>query len=179
MYDVVEVMPQFPGGNAEMMKFLKENIRYPKEAHEKNIQGRVIVRFIVNEDGQVSDAKVARSVDPLLDAEALRVVNSMPKWTPGKQDGKDGKAVKVQYHLPLSFQLNGSSKGKATGDSSGLTLASPISSSKAYVVVDGKHVTDISHIKPDDIESINVKSATDKYGENGKNGVIEITMKKK
>ena len=160
-------MPQFPGGNAEMMKFLKENIRYPKEAHEKNIQGRVIVRFIVNEDGQVSDAKVARSVDPLLDAEALR---------------EDGKAVKVQYHLPLSFQLNGSSKGKATGDSSGLTLASPISSSKAYVVVDGKHVTDISHIKPDDIESINVykgKSATDKYGENGKNGVIEITMKKK
>ncbi len=179
VYDVVEVMPQFPGGNAEMMKFLKENIRYPKEAHEKNIQGRVIVRFIVNEDGQVSDAKVARSVDPLLDAEALRVVNSMPKWTPGKQDGK---AVKVKYHLPLSFQLNGSSKGKATGDSSGLTLASPVSSSKAYVVVDGKHVTDISHIKPDDIESINVykgKSATDKYGENGKNGVIEITMKKK
>ena len=179
VYDVVEVMPQFPGGNAEMMKFLKENIRYPKEAHEKNIQGRVIVRFIVNEDGQVSDAKVARSVDPLLDAEALRVVNSMPKWTPGKQDGK---AVKVKYHLPLSFQLNGSSKGKATGNSSGLTLASPVCSSKAYVVVDGKHVTDISHIKPDDIESINVykgKSATDKYGENGKNGVIEITMKKK
>ena len=107
MYDVVEQMPQFPGGPAELMKFLGQNVRYPEEAHKNNIQGRVIVTFIVEKDGSISQAHVAKSVDPLLDAEALRVVNSMPNWIPGRQNGEP---VRVKYTVPITFKLQGDAK---------------------------------------------------------------------
>ncbi|NMA73169.1 MAG: energy transducer TonB [Bacteroidales bacterium] len=102
IFEVVENMPEFPGGPAEMMKFLSNNIRYPTIAQENGIQGRVIVQFVVNSDGTIVDANVVRSVDPFLDKEALRVINSMPKWKPGMQRGK---AVRVKYTLPVMFRL--------------------------------------------------------------------------
>lgn len=106
IYEIVDVMPIFPGGEASMMKYLSDNVKYPAEAQQAGIEGRVFTRFIVNEDGSVSDVEILRSVHPLLDAEAVRVVKAMPKWTPGKVGGK---AVKVRYSLPLVFRLQGES----------------------------------------------------------------------
>ena len=103
IFQVVEEQPMFPGGMEELMKFLQTNIRYPKEAQERGLQGRVIVQFVVNKDGSICDEKVVRSVDPQLDAEALRIVRSMPNWTPGKQRGE---AVRVRFTLPVTFRLS-------------------------------------------------------------------------
>ena len=101
-FDVVEQMPEFPGGMAELMKFLSENVLYPAEAEKAKQQGRVIVSFIVETDGTVSNPKVLKKVSDLLDAEAVRVVNSMPKWKPGMQNGE---AVRVKYTIPITFRL--------------------------------------------------------------------------
>lgn len=103
VFDVVEVMPQFPGGQIAMMKYIMENMKYPKQAMKEGIQGRVTVRFIVEKDGSISDVKPILSVHPLLNKEAVRVVESMPKWTPGKQNGKP---VRVRFNLPVMFKLN-------------------------------------------------------------------------
>ena len=102
VFDVVEVMPQYPGGQIAMMKYIMENIKYPKQAVKERIQGRVTVRFIVEKDGSISDVKPILSVHPLLNKEAVRVVESMPKWTPGKQNGKP---VRVRFNLPVMFKL--------------------------------------------------------------------------
>ena len=102
VYESVEQMPEFPGGMEEMMKFLQMNIQYPANAAKNNVEGRVILQFVVEKDGQIGDVKVARSVDPELDAEALRVVKSMPNFIPGRQDGKP---VAVWYTLPINFKL--------------------------------------------------------------------------
>ena len=102
IFQVVEEMPQFPGGLGEAMKFLAKNIKYPVEAQQAKIEGRVIVRFVVGRDGSVSDVEVMRGVSPELDAEAVRVVSLMPKWIPGKQRGK---AVAVKYTMPIMFRL--------------------------------------------------------------------------
>ena len=102
VFDVVEQMPQFSGGIEALLKYLAENVRYPKEAEDKCLQGRVIATFVVEKDGSISRAKVVKSVDPLLDEEALRVVNSMPNWTPGRQNGEP---VAVKYTIPISFRL--------------------------------------------------------------------------
>ena len=103
IYQVVEEMPEFPGGMGECMKFIGKNIKYPAEAIEKGIQGRVIIQMVVTKEGDIAEAKVVRSIDPLLDAEALRVINSMPKWKPGKQKGE---AVNVKYTIPVMFRLS-------------------------------------------------------------------------
>lgn len=109
VFEVVEVMPEFPnGGMGALMKYLGENIKYPAEAKEKKIQGRVTVQFIVNQDGSISDSKIIRGASPLLDAEALRVVGSMPKWKPGKQRGE---AVRVKYTIPVMFNLDSQKDG--------------------------------------------------------------------
>lgn len=102
IFQVVEVMPEFPGGMAECLKFLGKNIKYPTIAQENGVQGRVIVQFVVNKDGSIVDPVVVRSVDPYLDKEALRVIKSMPKWKPGQQRGK---AVRVKYTVPVTFKL--------------------------------------------------------------------------
>ena len=102
VFDVVEQMPSFPGGDAELMKFLSTHIKYPVVDEENGIQGRVIATFVVERDGSISDVKVIKSVDPSLDKEAIRVLKSMPKWIPGKQNGS---AVRVKYTVPVTFKL--------------------------------------------------------------------------
>ena len=102
VFDVVEEMPQFPGGQAALLEYLSKNIKYPVVAEENGIQGKVIVTFVVERDGSISDVKVVKSVDPSLDKEASRVVKSMPKWQPGKQNGS---AVRVKYTVPVQFKL--------------------------------------------------------------------------
>ena len=102
VFQVVEQMPEFPGGMDKLMEYLSKNIKYPSIAQENNIQGRVIVEFVVNKDGSIVEPKVMRSVDTSLDNEAMRVIKSMPKWNPGKQRGK---AVRVRYTVPVLFRL--------------------------------------------------------------------------
>lgn len=102
IFQIVEEMPEFTGGPAALLKYLSDKTVYPTIALENGISGRVIVEFVVNRDGSIVDVKIARGVDPSLDKEALRVVNSMPKWKPGKQGGK---AVRVKYTLPVMFRL--------------------------------------------------------------------------
>ena len=101
IYSVVETMPDFPGGQKELLSFLSRNIKYPTKAIESKIQGRVIVQFVVNKDGSISNAKIVRSVDPDLDKEALRVINSMPQWKPGMQKGEP---VSVKFTVPIVFR---------------------------------------------------------------------------
>ena len=100
--EVCDQMPEYPGGMGECMKFLSKNIKYPVEAMENDVQGRVIIQFVVKKDGSISDTKVAKSVDPLLDKEALRVINAMPKWKPGMHEGK---TVNVKYTIPVAFKV--------------------------------------------------------------------------
>ena len=102
VFDVVEEMPHFPGGPAALQAFLSSNTKYPVVAQENGVQGRVIVSFVVERDGSITDVKVVRSVDPSLDREATRVVKSMPRWSPGKQNGS---AVRVKYTVPVVFRL--------------------------------------------------------------------------
>jgi len=102
VFFIVEEMPQFPGGDTELRKYIAQSVKYPVIAQENGIQGRVYVQFVVGTDGGVTQVKVARGVDPNLDKEAIRVVESMPKWKPGKQRGK---AVKVSYTVPINFVL--------------------------------------------------------------------------
>ena len=101
-YEVVEQMPEFPGGFAEMMKYLANNIKYPSEAHKNGTQGRVTVQAIIDTEGRVTNTRVIKGADPYLDAEAIRVVSSMPKWSPGMQDGKP---VNVKFTIPVMFRL--------------------------------------------------------------------------
>ena len=102
VFMVVEQMPEYPGGMKEMLKFLQENVKYPENAMKNNVQGRVIVQFVIEKDGTPTEFKVARSVDPDLDAEALRVLQTMPKWKPGMQRGE---VVRVKFTVPVSFKL--------------------------------------------------------------------------
>ena len=186
VFQVVEEMPQFPGGLSEAMKFLAKNIKYPVEAQQAKIEGRVIVRFVVGRDGSVSNVEVVRGVSPELDAEAVRVVSLMPKWIPGKQRGK---AVAVKYTMPIMFRLQTPAQeqkkeemghtlqismkvgeGADIGDVNmvkdhlrshytGVPVRNPEGKSP-LVVLDGKVLgkgTDIlSKISPDQIESISV-----------------------
>jgi protein TonB len=102
VFDVVEQMPEFPGGQAALLKWISDNIKYPAIAEENGIQGRVVCTFVVERDGSVTDVQVARSIDPSLDKEAVRVLKKMPKWIPGKQNGS---AVRVKYTVPVTFRL--------------------------------------------------------------------------
>jgi protein TonB len=102
IFTVVESMPEFPGGQAKMMEFIAQNIKYPAMARESGIQGRVFVNFVVEPDGSVSNVKVLRGIGGGCDEEAVRVVKSMPNWTPGRQRGK---AVRVSFNLPVRFTL--------------------------------------------------------------------------
>lgn len=102
IFTVVEQVPMFPGGDGALMGYLRDNIHYPTVAAENGVQGRVVVGFVVERDGSITDVNILRGVDPSLDREAMRVVKSMPKWTPGKQNGS---AVRVKYQVPVSFRL--------------------------------------------------------------------------
>ena len=102
VYDIVEQMPSFPGGQSALFQYLSKNIQYPKLCEEHGIQGRVICSYIVEEDGSITDVQVRKSVHPSLDKEAVRVIQSMPKWNPGKENGLP---VRVRYNLPITFSL--------------------------------------------------------------------------
>ena len=102
VYEMVEEMPMFPGGQKEMMTFLSKTTKYPAKAVKKKIQGRCLVQFIVEKDGSISNVRVMSKVHPLLDAEAIRVVKSMPRWMPGRLKGKP---VRVKFNLPVTFCL--------------------------------------------------------------------------
>ena len=172
VFQVVEQMPQFPGGDNGLFKYLAESIRYPVDAQESGIQGRVICQFIIDENGQVNDVKVVRSVDASLDAEAIRVIKAMPKWTPGQQRGK---SVSVQYTLPINFRLDAGKNETAF---------------KPLIIVDGKPMPadfDTSSIEANKIAEVKVEKAKDnderlalilKYGERAAGGVVHITLKK-
>ena len=103
VFMVVEDQPEFPGGTAALLEYLRKNIKYPAICRENNIQGRVIVSFIVNKDGGIVEPEVIKGVNPSLDKEALRVISGMPKWKPGSQRGKP---VRVKYTVPVNFRLN-------------------------------------------------------------------------
>ena len=103
VYDVVDQMPQFPGGHEKLKEFIEKNKRYPKSLQDCGIQGRVVVTFVVKKTGRISHAKVVRGVDPASDKEALRVVRKMPRWIPGKMGGKN---VNVRYTIPVDFRLH-------------------------------------------------------------------------
>ena len=102
VYDSVEQMPEYPGGMQAMIEFIQSNLRYPDDAAKQKVEGRVMVQFVVETDGSVSDVHVAKQVFPSLDAEAIRVVQAMPKWTPGKDKGE---VVRVKYNLPFVFRM--------------------------------------------------------------------------
>ena len=173
LYDIVEVMPKFPGGPSEMMKYLAKNIRYPEAAKKAKTQGRVVVQFVVDAEGNVTNPSVIHGVDKELDAEAVRVVSGMPRWTPGMQDGK---AVAVRYAVPIMFNLLKTQPG-GKGARLGADGKEPL------IVVDGKEMTDfdITSLDPSTIESIHVlkdEASIEPYGEKGKNGVILVNLKK-
>ena len=185
-FDVVEQMPEYPGGPKALMEFLNNNVQYPAEAEKAGIQGRVIATFVVEKDGSISNAKVVKSVDPLLDAEALRVIGAMPNWKPGMQNGK---VVRVKYTVPLSFHLDGGGEEidhlcREDGtiveidiEKGDTTIVKPL------FIVDGKVMDGrkVYSINPKTIERYymqNGQEAIDKYGDKAKGGVVLITLKK-
>ena len=131
IYQVVEEMPEFPGGMAECMKFLGKNIKYPTIAQENGIQGRVIVQMVVTKEGDLAEAKVVSGVDPNLDAEALRVINSMPKWKPGKQNGE---AVNVKYTIPVMFRLSNETSEAPESKSASATRETKVDENGIHMV---------------------------------------------
>jgi TonB family protein len=187
VFDVVENMPEFNGGAGALMQYLSHNIRYPEES---DVQGRVIVSFVVDKDGSISNAQVVKSLHPSFDAEALRIINNMPKWIPGTQNGKP---VNVKYAVPISFRKatgsfetkeepnavgsfvtnegNGNLKVARENDkkaveilvAKGIRLFDGIDDKDIDIYVDGKLVEQdkIGTIKSDDIESIGIKGTKD------------------
>jgi TonB family protein len=173
IFTTIEQNPEFPGGINALHKFIGENLKYPKAAVERKIEGRTVIQFIVEKDGSVSTAKVLRGFDAECDAEAARVIKSLPKFIPGKQNGKP---VRVYYVIPISFKLNPQNTVN-TNENAQVP-------EKVLWVVDSKEITTeiAKKIKPEDIEKVEVlkdESATKLYGEKGKNGVILVTTKKK
>ena len=102
VFDVVEQMPEYPGGMQALFEFLRQNIKYPEDAQKQKVEGRVLATFVVETDGSISNVEVAKHAFPSLDNEAVRVIQAMPKWTPGKQGGK---VVRVKYTVPINFSL--------------------------------------------------------------------------
>lgn len=199
-----EKLPQYPGGESELYRYIATNIKYPAEAMKRNEQGRVVVRFMVGADGRVSDVSVLRGVSSDLDAEAVRVVENMPAWIPASD--KNGRPVACTYSLPVHFALSGGNEEKAAEKPADKTLDEvqvigygtmkkadgAVSSTKPadktvvvnlnttddknnpYVTVDGKPCADMKSIDPNTIESVTVRKEDPNYP----NGVVEIKLKK-
>lgn len=107
IYETVEVLPQFPGGMKEFLSFIGENIKYPQDVQKAGIEGRVVCQFVVEKDGSINEVKVVRSINPTLDQEAVRVIQSMPKWTPGTVKNEP---VRCMFSVPIAFSLKGKNK---------------------------------------------------------------------
>jgi len=201
IYTVVENMPQFPGGEKALFEYISLHVRYPADAHQNGVQGKIIVRFTVNESGKVENAVILRGVYPSIDAEGLKVVSSLPDFVPGEQNGKK---VAVYYTLPITFKLDGDSKPAPSPEKNSIValgygkqtsgLVAPKvkefgSSNPPVFIVDRiiqSKVFDINTIKPVTIKSVEViKPDTEakkaelisKYGENAANGVVKIATK--
>ena len=186
VFDVVEEMPRYPGGPQALFKFLGENVHYPAEAEKAGIQGRVIATFVVEKDGSISQPTIVKSVDPLLDAEAIRVISAMPNWKPGRQNGK---VVRVKYTVPLSFNLDGGGEEidhlcREDGtiveidiEKGDTTIVKPLFIVDGEVM-DGKKVYAINPKAIERYYMQNGQEAIDKYGDKAKDGVILITLKK-
>ena len=183
VFEVVEQMPEFPdGGMAGLMEYFKKNLRYPEEAKKAGTQGRVVVQFLINKNGAISDASVLRSVDRLLDAEAVRLVRSMPKWKPGMQKGK---AVTVKYTVPVLFKLE-DVVSEASDKKNDVIIVKGTHTDYAdmLIVIDGQEVTPeiLRALNPDRIQSVSIlkepvdvaKYTTDK----SKKAVMQVTLKK-
>ena len=205
IFQVVEQMPEFPGGMQKALEFLGKNIKYPVAAQQAKIEGRVIVQFVIERDGSVSDVKVMRGVNPELDAEAIRVVSMMPKWIPGKQRGK---AVAVKYTMPIMFRLQTPEPKKEEAFQINLRIDKDVTREDVdmvkdhlrnsfsvvpivldddrknpIIIVDGevKEGMNLSQISPATIKSISVmknEAAIAEYGDKAKDGVISIVTKK-
>lgn len=178
IYTAVQEAPRFPGGENEIYKFLSKNTRYPAKAAQNNIQGRVVVQFVIEKDGSIGEVKIVRSVDPDLDKEAMRVIKSMPKFTPGKQNGQN---VRCWYNIPVSFKLGQSAAEQP--EESGPTSISNMGNN-LLIFLDGVEITQeqLNQVPTDDIKSISIiKDATalTAYGERGANGVLIIESKNK
>ena len=185
---VCEVEPEFPGGTKELMKFIAENLRYPKECVEKNIEGRVTLSFVIEKDGSVSNIEEMRSPDSRLTTEAIRVVSLMPKWTPGLQDGK---AVRVKFMLPVSFRLSDKDSTPTTAEvKTSSSTPSLIKFGSRFngllTLLDDQPISseELHKLSPDIIESMevlkddaNISKYIDQYPE-AKNGIIKINTKK-
>lgn len=172
VFSVVEVMPEFPGGVEGFMEFISNNVKYPEKAHKDGTQGRVIAQFTVEKDGSISNIHIVRSVSPELDAEAIRVLSTMPRWNPGQQRGQP---VAVKYTVPVQFKLSD------TKDTTSENIESTIPKNVLYIV-DGKEVENVKNIKPSQIESISViKDAVSmaEYNATDKEGIIIIKTIKK
>ena len=186
VFNVVEQMPSFPGGMEALMQYLAKNMRYPVEAQKNKVQGRVVVGFIVSKDGDIKKAHILRGVDPELDAEAIRVIESMPRWMPGMQRGK---AVAVSYTLPVMFRLTEDAlglklvEGSTAGELDKGVTFSYAEGKQPLCIVNGKEVdwAVMRALNPDRIKSITVLKdkaiLEEKYGEKGQNGVLLITLK--
>ena len=188
---IPETFPQFPGGHVALFEYLSKNIKFPKSKENEDVKVRVVTSFTVEKDGSITDAKIVRSQGEAFDNEALRVINGMPKWIPGTQNGK---AVSVKYTLPITFSTTDSDKkiksvrtidmydngGKQPEGKVVSRKAEMFSSEDFVLVVNGKVVEALSGIKPSDIEKVDVKKDAEtmkKYNVEGKLGVMFISTK--
>lgn len=188
---IPETFPQFPGGHVALFEYLSKNIKFPKSKENEDVKVRVVTTFTVEKDGSITDAKIVRSQGEAFDNEALRVINGMPKWIPGTQNGK---AVSVKYTLPITFSTTDSDKkiksvrtidmydngGKQPEGKVVSRKAEMFSSEDFVLVVNGKVVEALSGIKPSDIEKVDVKKDAEtmkKYNVEGKLGVMLISTK--
>lgn len=188
---IPETFPQFPGGHIALFEYLSKNIKFPKSKENEDVKVRVVTTFTVEKDGSITDAKIVRSQGEAFDNEALRVINGMPKWIPGTQNGK---AVSVKYTLPITFSTTDSDKkiksvrtidmydngGKQPEGKVVSRKAEMFSSEDFVLVVNGKVVEALNGIKPSDIEKVDVKKDAEtmkKYNVEGKLGVMFISTK--
>lgn len=188
---IPETFPQFPGGHIALFEYLSKNIKFPKSKENEDVKVRVVTTFTVEKDGSITDAKIVRSQGEAFDNEALRVINGMPKWIPGMQNGK---AVSVKYTLPITFSTtDGDKKIKSVrtidmNDNGGKQPEGKVVSRKAemfssedfVLVVNGKVVEALNGIKPSDIEKVDVKKDAEtmkKYNVEDKQGVMFISTK--
>lgn len=183
IFTVVEQSPEFPGGIKAMYEFLGANIKYPEAAAKANVQGKVFLNFTITKEGEIRDIQILKGLGFGADQESIRVVSAMPRWKPGVQSGKP---VNVKYTLPIAFQLEGNKVevGSVTNTTQSSVSITTNGEAKPLFVVDGVEKGadfQTKSIDPNKIEKINVlkgEKATEKYGDKGTNGVVEITTKK-
>jgi TonB family protein len=178
IYQVVEVLPNFPGGMNNFINYLSANLRYPAADKDNNIQGKAVMQFVVEQDGSLSHIQVIRSPSIAMGQEAARVLASSPKWTPGIQNGKP---VRAQYTIPISFTL-GDNPGNSLNNGTNLQgLNVRGIDNPSLIIVDGTEASNMQSVDVSKIASVTILQPTDaikKYGQKGVNGVVLITTKK-